>query len=106
VSVSVRGEPAEKVLVMLLGDRDYVVERDGSLVSVRAVTPSVQSAAKPVATPTEPDEDLFVPERGHVGPDQVVRDVFVLGSVLIEGTVTGSVLVIGGEARFAKGARV
>ncbi len=107
VSLSVRGEPAEKVLVMLLGDRDYVVERDGSLVSVRAAAPRVApDAAKPVATPTQPDEDLFVPERGHVGPDQVVRDVFVLGSVLIEGTVTGSVLVIGGEARLVKGARV
>lgn len=109
VSLSVRGEPAEKVLVLLLGDRDYVVERDGSLVSVRpaaASAPIAPGAAKPVATPANPDEDLFVPERGHVGPDQVVRDVFVLGSVLIEGTVTGSVLVLGGEARFAKGARV
>lgn len=111
VSLSVHGEPADKVLLMLLSGQDGVVERDGSLVSIRGVPIAAQStpgdqAKLPLATPTKPDEDLFVPEKGHVGKDQRVRDVFVFGSALIEGTVTGSVVVFGGEAQFAKGARV
>lgn len=111
VSLNVRDEPADKVLFVLLSGQEGVVERDGSLVSIRGVpaTPHTRSDAAgkaPLATPTKPDQDLFVPERGHVGKDQSVRDVFVFGSVVIEGTVTGSVVVFGGEARFAKGSRV
>lgn len=111
VSLSVHAEPADKVLMMLLSDRDYVVERDGTLVSVRSLAPAsamTQNAAKVphVATPTKPDEDLFVPEKGYVGPDQVVRDVFVFGSVVIEGTVTGTVVLFGGKAELRKGSRV
>lgn len=110
VSLSVGDEPADKVLFMLLSGQDGVVERDGSLVSIRAVSKAAEtnpgSPEMAVATPTKPDQDLFVPERGYVGKDQRVRDVFVFGSVVIEGTVTGSVVVFGGEARFAKGARV
>lgn len=111
VSLDVHDEPAEKVLLMLLSGQDGTIERDGSLVSIRGATPRATANADdatklPVATPTKPDEDLFVPERGHVGKDQSVRDVFVFGSVVIEGTVTGSVVVFGGEARFARGARV
>lgn len=111
VSLSVRDEPADKVLFMLLSGQDGVVERDGSLVSIRglsatAVNTQDDAATAPLATPTKPDADLFVPERGHVGKGQSVRDVFVFGSVVIEGTVTGSVVVFGGKARFEKGARV
>jgi len=110
VSLSVQDEPADKVLLMLLSEQSGVVERDGSLVSIRGLPRASQSssstAASPLATPTKPDQDLFVPDQGHVGKDQSVRDVFVFGSVLIEGSVTGSVVVFGGEARFEKGARV
>lgn len=109
VSLSVHAEPADKVLVMLLSGRDVVVERDGSLVSVRAVPVTenaIPKAGSDVVTPTTHDEDLFVSKQGYIGPDQVVRDVFVVGSVVIEGTVTGSVVLFGGEARIRKGARV
>lgn len=110
ISLSVHDEPADKVLMMLLSGRDAVVERDGSLVSIRSM-PAAQTNTNPsagsrLATPAKPDEDFFVPEKGHVGKDQVVRDVFVFGSVVIEGVVTGSVVVFGGEARFLKGAQV
>lgn len=109
VSLDVHDQPVDRVLMMLLSGRDAVLERDGSLVSVRAVPSSVGAlpkTGKNVVTPTKRDEDLFVPDQGYVGPDQVVKDVFVLGSVVIEGTVTGSVAVFGGTAQFRKGARV
>lgn len=111
VSLSVKDEPADKVLLMVLSGQDGVIERDGSLVSIRgaSATPDASAepaAAKPLATPKGPEEDLFVPETGHIGKDESARDVFVFGSVVIEGTVTGSVVVFGGEARLKKGARV
>lgn len=111
VSISVHGEPADKVLILLLSDRDLVIERDGALVAIRPQAPkdglgSGSSGGPHIATPSKPDEDLFVTEKGYVGKDQVVRDVFVVGSIVIEGTVTGSVVLFGGEAQVRKGARV
>ncbi len=108
VSVEVRDQPADKVLTLLLAGGDYTVERDASLVSVRPKTPAADSGpAKRVQSPSgKPEEDLFITEEGYVGKDQVVRDLFVVGSAVVEGTVTGSVVVFGGKAKLARGARV
>src|SRR5690606_20066846 len=75
VSLSVKDEPADKVLLMVLSGQDGVIERDGSLVSIRgaSATPDASAepaAAKPLATPKGPEEDLFVPETGHIGKDE------------------------------------
>lgn len=108
VSVDVRDQPADKVLTLLLAGGDYEVTREGTLVSVRpraGVSPA--PGAKPLQTPDgKPGEDLFVTERGYVGKDQVVRDLFVVGSAVVEGHVTGSVVLFGGTAHLVRGARV
>lgn len=108
VSVDVREQPADKVLTLLLSGGDYLVERDGTLVSVRPQAELVANdTSSKVQSPSgEPGEDLFVTEKGHVGKDQTVRDLFVVGSAIVEGTVTGSVVVFGGEAKLVRGARV
>ncbi len=51
-------------------------------------------------------EDLFVTEEGHVGKDRAVRDLFIVGSAVVEGTVTGSLVVFGGQAHLVRGAHV
>lgn len=106
VSVDVRDQPAENVLSLLLADGDYEVTRDGNLVSIRSRWPVSRNAAKNIQTPTGAGEDLFVTNNAYVGKDHVVRDVFVLGNVVVEGTVTGSVVLFGGNARLVRGARV
>lgn len=104
VSVDVREQPADKVLASLLAGGDFVVERDGTLVSVR---PNGAHVVKRVQSPSGAlEEDLFITEEGYVGKEQVVRDLFVVGSATVEGTVTGSVVVFGGKAKLVRGARV
>lgn len=108
VSVDVRDQPADKVLTLLLSGGDFVVERDGTLVSVRPGSLLVaQDSPKHIQSPSgDPGEDLFITEEGHVGKDQTVRDLFVVGTAVVEGTVTGSVVVFGGKAKLVRGARV
>lgn len=108
VSVDVRDQSADKVLTLLLAGGDFVVERDGSLVSVHPEA-AEEDAATPrvLQTPSgKPGEDLMITETGLVGKDQVVRDLFVVGSAVVEGTVTGSVVVFGGKAKLIRGAHV
>lgn len=108
VSVDVRDQPADKVLTLLLSGGDFVVERDGTLVSVRPGSLLVDDdSPKRIQSPSgDPGEDLFITEEGHVGKDQTVRDLFVVGTAVVEGTVTGSVVVFGGKAKLVRGARV
>lgn len=106
VSVDVRAQSADKVLTLLLSGGDFVVERDGTLISIRPEA-ETGKGAKHIQSPSgKPEEDLFVSEEGHIAKDQVVRDVFVVGSAVIEGTVTGSVVVFGGKAKLVRGAKV
>lgn len=107
VSVDVRDQPAEKVLTFLLSGGDYDVTRDGNLISIRSRGSAPDKASNQVQTPGgDPGEDLFVTKEGYVAKDQVVRDLFVVGSATVEGTVTGSVVLFGGQAHLVRGAHV
>jgi hypothetical protein len=106
VSLDVHDEPANHVLRLLLPEGEFVLEREGQLVSVRPRGGSVYPTKTAVSEPKRPGEDLFVADEGRVAKDQVVRDLFVVGSVVVEGTVTGSVAGFGGKVRLVRGARV
>ncbi len=108
VSLDVREQSAARVLELLLAGETFVVEREGSLVSVRRETPAPATSAGSGETKIgKKGEDLFVTEDGRVPKGVVVRDVFVWGgTVVIEGTVTGSVAVFGGQARLSGDAYV
>lgn len=109
VSLDVRDQSPTRVLEMLLSGDAFVAEREGSLVSIRR-QPSAEATSAAGATGEKmgkKGEDLFVTEEGRVPKDVVVRDVFVWGGTLIvEGTVTGSVAVFGGQARLTGDAYV
>lgn len=105
IALDVRNQPSSRVLDGILGEGTFVVERAGTLVSVRRH--KEQAPVPPIQAVVEQGEDLFVTGEGHVKKGDVVREVFVWrGRVLIEGTVTGSVVVFGGEARLTGDARV
>lgn len=129
VHLRIQDQPVDKVLAVLLGDGDWIAKRDGTLVTIARVQ---KEAAAPAPTPptpptasagatADPPEPPAPPraarkkERNvevfghslHIGKDEVVHDVTVFGgSVEIEGTVTGDLAVIGGDAHLAGSAKI
>ncbi|HSC86361.1 MAG TPA: polymer-forming cytoskeletal protein [Polyangiaceae bacterium] len=150
VDVHVTDQPAAKVLELLLADGQFLVERDGKLVSVRkepapsslaplatspsspadspsngspstggasngsppSALPGVTSLVRPTPKEQPPHhmgDSLFIGEGqlSRLGVGQKAEDVIVWrGTVIIEGEVTGSVLVLGGTARLTGTASV
>lgn len=124
----VDAEPKD-VLSALLADGSWIAVRKGDLVTIsRAPSsstapvpppapPPVVAAAPPVPpVPPSPPSDVEAPAKRrnisvlantvHIGKEEVVADVNVLGgSVEIEGRVTGSLSVYNGKA-ILRGARI
>jgi len=125
VSVHVIDQPAGKVLALLLGDGDYVVKRDGKLLSISAAPHGKQETADPSAAPSWPKPDPIPPppaagkQRGRgddrtvlggravVAQGETVGDLLVLGgSAEIFGTVSGDAAVFGGTLQVRSGGHV
>jgi len=120
VDVEVNDQPATRVLELLLGSDDFVAEREGNLVSIHPIDPSppapaaaaatAQGASKSKAAPAAPTgklEDRVITGSERIAPGEVVGDVIVWrGSVVVEGTVNGSVAVFGGSAQLLSTAYV
>lgn len=121
VDVHIKDQPADKVLAVLLADGNWVANNDGGIVSIAQATGAaadeVSAPTPPTPTPTPPSADTVKTikkrnvkvfgDSAHIGKDEVVHDVTVMGgSVLIEGRVTGKLAVFGGHAELASSARV
>jgi cytoskeletal protein CcmA (bactofilin family) len=126
VNVFVTDQPAVKVLELLLSDGDYVVKRDGKLLSITVHAPGSGPKAPDSLPPppppfpsTEPDpaarpalvrnaEDRTVLGSSTViAKEEVVNNLTLLGgSVELRGTVQEDVLVMGGSLVVHEGARV
>lgn len=124
VHIDVDNQPADAVLEALFVDQDVVARRNGSLVVVSrggagATTaptpPTPPTGAEAVAPPTPPrpvpsergEDRTVMGAEAEIGPDEVVHDLTVMGgAVKVRGTVTGNLVVAGGEARLEEGARV
>jgi cytoskeletal protein CcmA (bactofilin family) len=135
VDLSVRDQPAARVLDMILSDRGYVAEREGDRVTIGLSQPSaVPAVAPPLAAaapevpaalevPAVPDvpappaaanvNDSDDRDRVVLGGNlriekgERVEDVEVLGGhVDVWGVVEGDLEVMGGEARLHDGAVV
>lgn len=129
VHVQVKDQPPAKVLDLLLADGHYVAKREGTLVSLSAADAPADApatSAVPIrvarpppsaSTPTPIHTDGKASKKGEdrvvtgddvrIGRDEVVHDLFVWGgSVTIEGTVTGDVLILGGSGALVEGSYV
>lgn len=118
VHVDVTDQPADAVLEALFAGQDVIAARNGSLVTLRAASgplPAAEPAASTTAvvpasipSPTTRGEDRNVFGGDLViGKDETVHTVTLAGgSLRIEGTVTGDVIVAGGSGTIAGGAHV
>jgi hypothetical protein len=121
MDVHLYDQPADKALDVVLGDGDFVAKRDGTLITITSVAappPAAPSAALSVAPPPPPPTPSPSPSvRGEdrvvhgddltIAADETVHDVNVFGgSVVIHGTATGNVTVLGGSLHVKKGAHV
>ncbi len=122
VDLKVNGQPADKVLELLLADGVYEASRTGDLIAIKRLdAPAAAPAAPPPPAPPPAPAPPAPPEapraRGsdrvvsgqslRIEKNEVVHDVSVLGGSLeVFGTVTGDVAVMGGSARIHDGARV
>ena len=126
VNVYITNQPAARVLELLLNDGDYVVKRDGKLLSVSVHAQGGPKTAEPTLPPPPPfpqpseaDKDVRpalvkgAEDRAVFGSSlvvarqEVVNDLSVFGgSADLHGTVQGDVLVMGGSLRIHQGARV
>lgn len=132
VHIDVEDQPADAVLEALFADENVVARRHGALVTVSAAdgasapTPPVPPA--PPAVPAPPQGAQGTPPPPPVAPpvptvrgedrnvmgssltihkDEIVHTVTVTGgSVKVEGTVTGDLVVAGGSAKIEEGGRV
>ncbi|XXT18086.1 polymer-forming cytoskeletal protein [Sorangium sp. So ce429] len=135
VELHVQGQPADKVLELLLADGSYVATRDGDLI---AIAPAPARSAGPLpghpaqaddaedededeqarpgdaededeqARPASRGRDRFVTGGSlRIERGEVVHDVSVVGGSLdVWGTVTGDIDVMGGSTHLHEGARV
>ena len=124
VHVAVEDQPADAVLEALFVGRNVVASRNGTLITVTA---DANAAAAPLVptppvVPAVPDAPvrpaLPVPiSRGEdksvlggnlvIHKDEIVHTVTVAGgSLKVEGTVTGDLVVAGGAAKVLNGGRV
>ncbi|HKO49042.1 MAG TPA: polymer-forming cytoskeletal protein [Polyangiaceae bacterium] len=108
VDVEVTDQPAARVLELLLDSGQFVAEREGNLISIHAAEPPVTAPGAAAAKPSfAPGQDRVITGSERIAPGEVVGDLFVWrGSVVIEGTVNGSVVVFGGTAQFLSTAYV
>lgn len=124
VDLAVKDQPADKVLDVLLGEGTFVAKREGDLVSIASVVtalPAPASATAGDAADKAPegtgakatdrkkrgDDKVVTGGNLRIEKDEVVRDVAVYGgNVDVYGTVTGDLLVVGGNAYLHDGARV
>ncbi|HVH43397.1 MAG TPA: hypothetical protein VM925_13680 [Labilithrix sp.] len=120
IHVDVVNQPAELVLDALFSGHDVVAHRNGTLVTLRpagdsgtpkavgSVTPPVADAKTPAPIATVRGEDRNVIGGSLViSRDEVVHTVTVAGgSVRVEGTVTGDLVIAGGSGTVASGGRV
>lgn len=127
VHVSVEGQPADAVLEALFTGHDAVAFRTGNLITVSPATPVAAGVVAPPSPPVPPipvaapavavtpppvptvrgeDRDVL---GGNlvIHKDEIVHTVTVAGgSLKVEGTVTGDLVVAGGSAKIMPGARV
>ncbi|XXY54171.1 hypothetical protein WME91_23875 [Sorangium sp. So ce269] len=111
VELHVQGQPADKVLELLLADGSYVATRDGDLIAI-AAAPAAPRAAGPLpGQPAQPDDADDEDEQARpddaedededeqARPESRGRDRFVTGgSLRIErGEVVHDVSVVGGS---------
>jgi hypothetical protein len=127
VNLYVTDQPAAKVLEMLLSDGDYVVKRDGKLLSIsvhapgggpKKDEPTLPPPPPPFQT-AEPDHAARPPKvrdaddrtvfggSASISKDEVVNSLTVMGgSADLRGTVQEDVFVLGGSLTVHEGARV
>jgi hypothetical protein len=109
VHVDVDDQPADVVLDALFsGGQDVVADRNGSLVTLRPSTGTPSNTAAPLAAPAVRGEDRNVfGGTLVVAKGETVHTVTVAGgSLRVEGTVTGDLVVAGGSATVVSGAHV
>jgi hypothetical protein len=133
IDLHVKGQPATKVLDLVLSDAGYLARRDGDLIQIQreegaaedthaAPPPAVVSA--PTAPPTPASSSPTHSKKKHkrddsdndrtvfggsvrVETDEVVDDVTVFGGTVdILGKATGNVTVFGGSVHVHPGAHV
>ena len=122
VHVDVDAQPADAVLEALFVGHDVVAHRNGTLITVTPAAaptepvaqtpPELPSAAAPGA-PAPPVPTVRGEDRNVFGgslvirKDEVVHTVTVAGgSLKVEGTITGDLVVAGGSAKILAGGRV
>lgn len=108
VHIDVQNQPADAVLEALFTEGNVVATRNGSLVTITPGTTPSPSAPLPAPAPTSRGEDRSIVGNSVViAKDEVVRTLTVTGgSVKVFGTVTGSLVVFGGNAQVEDGGRV
>lgn len=119
VHIDVDDEPADAVLDALFVDSKVVAYRNGSIVTIRPDTG--QTSAEPPPPPAVPPPVPAVPPvptvRGEdrdvmggsldIKAGEIVHTVTVAGGTAkIRGTVTGDLVVMGGNAKIEEGGRV
>ncbi len=120
VHIEVDDQPADAVLEALFVGRDVIAHRNGSLVTVMPASGTPVTAPTPVAPappPVAPAPPPVPTVRGEdrsvfggslvIKKDEIVHTVTVAGGTLkVEGTVTGDLVVAGGSAKIASTGRV
>jgi hypothetical protein len=119
VDLTIKSQPATRVLDALLEEGDWVAKRSGSIVTISrssgAAAPPPPPAPDAPDSPDSPERPKPEKQRDievwgknlRIGKDDVVHDVTVMGgNVEIEGRVTGDLAVVGGKAHLLKGAHV
>lgn len=103
VNLYVTDQPAAKVLEMLLSDGDYVVKRDGKLLSISVHAPGGGPKKDEAALPPPPPFPSSSSEPDHAARPAKVRDaedrtVFGGSATVAKGEVVDSLTVMGGSA--------
>lgn len=113
VDLTVKDQPASKVLDALLDDGDWTAKRTGDLVTISrgggaAGVPEVPPVPPLPGTDGAKERDVEVFGNNlKIGKDEIVHDVTIMGGdVEIEGRVTGDLAVVGGRAVLRKGSHV
>ncbi len=111
VHVSVDDQPADAVLDALFVGRNVVAYRNGDLVTLTPGSTDTASVTPPAPAPAAPavrgdDRNVFggslVIHKGEVAHNVTVAG----GSLKVEGTITGDLVIAGGSAKILSGGRV
>lgn len=117
VHVAVDDQPADAVLEALFVGRDVVAHRNGTLITVvpassaATTAPNADAPSAPPAPPAPPavrgeDRNVFGGSL-RIQKNEIVHTVTVAGGSLeVEGTITGDLVVAGGSAKVMGGGRV